>query len=85
MLSWHRFRLYACLAVMLLILGAGGLSLLRWGVRRPDIYDTPSGSPFSELQGWNYAYRARHGLLPTQEHVLVESEEIHVNDPPPIE
>lgn len=28
----HRFRLYACLAAMLLVLGVGGFAWLRWGV-----------------------------------------------------
>jgi hypothetical protein len=31
-MAWKRFRLLACLAVMLAVLGAGGFAWLRWGV-----------------------------------------------------
>jgi hypothetical protein len=32
MLSWHRFRLLACIVVMLGMLAVGGYAWLRWGV-----------------------------------------------------
>jgi hypothetical protein len=66
---WKRFRLLACLAVMLGMLAAGGFARLMWGVPEapygiwfdhPDLVDSRSnqvprtGNPLEELHRYHF-------------------------------
>jgi hypothetical protein len=52
MLPWKRFRLLACLAAMLLMLGFGGFALVRWGVTEAPYGTYGTGSWMIDADGF---------------------------------